>query len=158
MTDVTLPVIASLQALQACLGGEPFTSGWLEVGQRQVDQFADATGDHQWIHIDPERARRESPFGGPVAHGFLTLSLIPALMAEAVRFEQKMGVNYGLNRVRFVKPVPVGARVRALFSVKEVADAARGGAQVTWAVSVQIEQAGEPLVVCIAEFVTLHYF
>jgi acyl dehydratase len=158
MTDVTLPAIASAQSFRDRVGGEPFESGSIEVGQQQVDQFADATGDHQWIHVDPERARRESPFGGPVAHGFLTLSLIPALMADAIGFDQKMGVNYGLNRVRFVKPVPVGSRVRGVFSVKDVVDAPRDGVQVTWSVSLQIEQAGEPAVVCVAEFVTLHYF
>ncbi|MCM3417740.1 hypothetical protein M3652_20985, partial [Bacillus intestinalis] len=90
--------------------------------------------------------------------GFLTLSLSPALMTDAMRFEQKMGVNYGLNRVRFLKPVPVGARVRALFAVKETADAARGGIQVTWSVSVQVERPDAPLPVCAAEFITLHYF
>ncbi|AQQ32973.1 MaoC family dehydratase [Burkholderia cenocepacia] len=158
MTDVTLPLIASAQALQARVGAEPLASGWIEIDQPRVDGFADATGDHQWIHVDPERARRESPFGGPIAHGFLTLSLIPALMTDAMRFEQQMGVNYGLNRVRFLKPVPVGARVRALFAVKETADAARGGIQVTWSVSVQVERPDAPLPVCAAEFITLHYF
>lgn len=158
MSDVALPLIASAQALCALVGAEPFASGWVEIDQRRVDGFADATGDHQWIHVDPERARRESPFGGPIAHGFLTLSLIPALMTDAMRFEQKMGVNYGLNRVRFLKPVPVGARVRALFAVKEAADAAQGGVQVTWRVSMQVEQADAPMLVCAAEFITLHYF
>jgi len=112
--------------LKARVGQHLGYSDWLEITQERVNQFADATGDHQWIHVDPERARRESPFGGPIAHGFLTLSLIPALMADAMRFEQKMGVNYGLNRVRFLKPVPVGARVRALFEVKR--RPTRGGA------------------------------
>jgi acyl dehydratase len=156
--DATLPLIASAQALGALVGAPALASGWVEIDQRRVDRFADATGDHQWIHVDPERARRESPFGGPIAHGFLTLSLIPALMADTMRFEQKMGVNYGLNRVRFLKPVPVGARVRALFEVKETADAGRGGVQVTWTVSMQVERPGEPLPVCAAEFITLHYF
>ena len=111
-----------------------------------------------WTNVDPERARKESPFGGPIAHGFLTLSLIPALMVDAMRFEQKMGVNYGLNRVRFLKPVPVGTRVRALFAVKETSEAAQGGVQVTWSVSVQAERPDAPLLVCAAEFITLHYF
>ncbi|KPJ35171.1 dehydratase [Burkholderia multivorans] len=158
MTDVTLPLIASAQALRARVGEAPLVSGWIEIDQRRVDGFADATGDHQWIHVDPERARRESPFGGPIAHGFLTLSLIPALMIDAMRFEQKMGVNYGLNRVRFLKPVPVGARLRASFAVKEAADAARGGVQVTWSVSIEAERPDGPLPVCAAEFITLHYF
>ncbi|GBH25939.1 MaoC family dehydratase [Burkholderia vietnamiensis] len=158
MSDVALPLIASAQALRALVGAGPFASGWVEIDQRRVDGFADATGDHQWIHVDPERARRESPFGGPIAHGFLTLSLIPALMTDARRFEQKMGVNYGLNRGRFLKPVPVGARVRALFAMKEAADAAQGGVQVTWRVSMQVEQADAPMLVCAAEFITLPYF
>ncbi|AOJ73795.1 MaoC family dehydratase [Burkholderia ubonensis] len=158
MTAEALPLIASAQALTARVGEAPLASGWIVVDQHRVDGFADATGDHQWIHVDPERARRESPFGGPVAHGFLTLSLIPVLMTDAMRFEQKMGVNYGLNRVRFVRPVPVGARVRALFAVKEAADAAQGGVQVTWRVSMQVEQADAPMLVCAAEFITLHYF
>ncbi|MGU7771305.1 MaoC family dehydratase [Burkholderia sp. MR1-5-21] len=158
MTEATLPLIASAQALAERVGDAPFASGWIDVDQRRVDGFADATGDHQWIHVDPERARRESPFGGPIAHGFLTLSLIPALMVGAMRFEQKMGVNYGLNRVRFLKPVPVGARVRALFAVKETADAGQGGVQVTWGVTMQVERPDAPLVVCAAEFITLHYF
>ncbi|PFH28694.1 MULTISPECIES: MaoC family dehydratase [Burkholderia] len=158
MTDVTLPLIASTRALHARVGAEPLASGWVEIDQPRVNRFADATGDHQWIHVDPERARKESPFGGPIAHGFLTLSLIPALMVDAMRFEQKMGVNYGLNRVRFLKPVPVGARVRALFAVKETAEAAQGGVQVTWSVSVQAERPDAPLLVCAAEFITLHYF
>ena len=158
MTDVTLPLIASREALHARVGAEPLASGWVEIDQPRVNRFADATDDHQWIHVDPERARKESPFGGPIAHGFLTLSLIPALMVDAMRFEQKMGVNYGLNRVRFLKPVPVGARVRALFAVKETAEAAQGGVQVTWSVSVQAERPDAPLLVCAAEFITLHYF
>lgn len=158
MTAATLPLIASAQALRERIGEAPIESPWIHVDQHRVDAFADATGDHQWIHVDPERARCESPFGGPIAHGFLTLSLIPALMTDAMRFEQKMGVNYGLNRVRFLKPVPVGARLRALFEVKDIADAGRSGVQATWAVSIQAERPDAPLLVCAAEFITLHYF
>ncbi|PCE32121.1 MaoC family dehydratase [Burkholderia ubonensis] len=158
MTAAALPLIASALALTARVGEAPLESGWIVVDQHRVDGFADATGDHQWIHVDPERARRESPFGGPVAHGFLTLSLIPVLMVDAMRFEQKMGVNYGLNRVRFLKPVPVGARIRALFAVKETAEAGKGGIQATWAVSMQVEGPETPRLVCAAEFITLHYF
>src|SRR3954470_6095507 len=90
------------------------TSSWHEITQEQVNQFADATGDHQWIHVDPERAARESPFGGPVAHGYLTLSLLPSLMPQIVEITGfRMGVNYGTDKVRFPAPVPVGSRVRA---------------------------------------------
>lgn len=156
--EAALPLIASADALQRLVGAEPFASGWITVDQPCVDRFAAATGDHQWIHVDPERAKRESPFGGPVAHGFLTLALIPALMTDALRFEQRMGVNYGLNRVRFLKPVPVGARVRALFAVKETRDAGQGGVQATWSVSIQVERPDGPLLVCAAEFITLHFF
>ena len=118
--------------------------------------FADATGDHQWIHVDAERARRESPFGGPIAHGFLTLSLIPALLEQTVQMRQRMGVNYGLNRVRFTSPVPVGAKLRARFAVKEVGDIGDGGVQVTWDVTVEREGSDRPA--CVAEFITRHYF
>ncbi|KGS03012.1 MaoC family dehydratase [Burkholderia sp. ABCPW 111] len=152
------PLVASADALRARVGAAPLASGWIDVGQARVDRFAAATDDHQWIHVDPERAARESPFGGPIAHGFLTLSLIPALMTDTLRFEQRMGVNYGLNRVRFLKPVPVGSRVRALFALKETGPAKQGGVQAVWAVSVEVELGGEPVPACAAEFITLHYF
>lgn len=149
-------LIADAAALRACVGGPALVSDWVEIDQARVDRFADATGDDQWIHVDPERARRESPFGGPVAHGFLTLSLIPSLLVQVVRIEQRMGVNYGLNRVRFPAPVPVGACLRASFLVVEVADVADGALQVTWDVTVEANGGGKP--VCIAQFVTRHYF
>lgn len=151
-------VIASAQDLEALVGGEALASGWVAIDQARVNAFADATVDHQWIHVDPARAKRESPFGGPIAHGFLTLSLIPALMADAMRFEQRMGVNYGLNRVRFLKPVPVDARLRACFVLKEAGEGAQGGLLATWTVSVEIEHPDAPMPACAAEFVTLHYF
>jgi acyl dehydratase len=115
-----------------------------------------ATGDHQWIHVDPERAKRESPFGGPIAHGFLTLSLIPALLVDTFRFEQRMGVNYGLNRVRFTAPVPVGSQLRASFVVASVTDVEEGGVQIAW--NVTLERQGSERPVCIAQFITRHYF
>ena len=144
------------QALRAQVGAEPLVSDWLTVDQARVDLFAEATGDHQWIHIAPERARRESPFGGPVAHGFLTLSLIPALLGKTIAIQQRMGVNYGLNRVRFTSPVPVGARVRARFEVAEAGDAGDGGIQVLW--NVTLERDGGDRPACVAEFLTRHYF
>ncbi len=148
--------IADADALRARVGGQPVFSDWIQVDQARVDRFARATGDDQWIHVDPERARRESPFGGPIAHGFLTLSLIPSLLMQTVGIEQKMGVNYGLNRVRFAAPVPVGARLRAAFGIAEVADVPDGGLQVTWDVTVEIDGGRKPA--CIAQFVTRHYF
>ena len=93
--------------LKPLVGESIGVSEWLLIDQDRINLFADATGDHQWIHVDPERARRESPFGGPIAHGFLTLSLIPALLQQTAALKQRMGVNYGLNRVRFTAPVPV---------------------------------------------------
>lgn len=149
-------IVADVAALRARVGGEPIVSEWLTVDQARVDRFAQATGDHQWIHVDPERARRESPFGGPIAHGFLTLSVIPSLLFRTVRFEQRMGVNYGLNRVRFPAPVRVGAALRASCLVAEVADMPDGAQQVTWDVTVEID--GESKPACVAQLVTRHYF
>jgi acyl dehydratase len=143
-------------ALRALIGAEPLVSEWLTVDQQKVDRFAEATGDHQWIHVDPERARRESPFGGPVAHGFLTLSLIPGLLGKTIAFEQRMGVNYGLNRVRFMSPVLVGSSLRAKFAVESVTDVDNDGVQVVWNVTVEREGSERP--VCVAEFITRHYF
>ncbi|MGF6664925.1 acyl dehydratase [Paraburkholderia atlantica] len=127
-----------------------------ERDQDRVDRFAEATGDHQWIHIDPERAKRESPFGGPIAHGFLTLSLIPALLGATVKIEQRMGVNYGLNRVRFMSPVLVGSSLRGKFVVESVTDVDNNGVQVAW--NVTLERQGGERPVCVAEFITRHYF
>ncbi|HYS66499.1 MAG TPA: MaoC family dehydratase [Paraburkholderia sp.] len=143
-------------ALRGLAGAEPLVSEWLTVDQASVDRFADATGDHQWIHVDPERAWRESPFGGPVAHGFLTLSLIPVLLEKTVALEQRMGVNYGLNRVRFTSPVPVGSQLRAKFAVASVTDVDSDGVQVVW--NVTLERQGNERPVCVAEFITRHYF
>lgn len=142
--------------LRARIKGEPLVGDWIDIDQARVDRFADATGDHQWIHVDPERARRESPFGSAIAHGFLTLSLIPSLLMDTVRIEQRMGLNYGLNRVRFMAPVVVGARLRAVFVVADVADVSDGALQVTWDVTIETEGGAKPA--CIAQFVTRHYF
>ncbi|WP_297833519.1 MaoC family dehydratase [Pseudomonas sp.] len=159
-------------ALVKSVGQEVAVSAWVEVEQHAIDQFADATGDHQWIHVDPERAKRESPFGAPVAHGFLTVSLIPALLQQSVNIAQRMGLNYGLNKVRFPAPVPAGSRVRARFTIQavdQVGDAAQqvpsGGvaqqapaaaiSQVTWVITMECEGSEKP--VCIAELITRHY-
>jgi acyl dehydratase len=144
------------QALRSLVGGVPLVSEWLLIDQASVNGFAAATGDHQWIHVDPERARRESPFGGPIAHGFLTLSLIPALLGQTVALKQRMGVNYGLNRVRFTAPVPVDSHVRASFAVASVDDVDDAGVQVVW--NVTLERQGSERPVCVAEFITRHYF
>ncbi|SDQ41989.1 Acyl dehydratase [Paraburkholderia fungorum] len=144
------------EALRAQVGAEPLVSEWMTVDQARVDLFAEATGDHQWIHIDPERAKRESPFGGPVAHGFLTLSLIPALLGKTVSIKQRMGVNYGLNRVRFTSPVLVGSQLRAKFVVESVTEVDSHGVQAVW--NVTLERQGSERPVCVAEFITRHYF
>ncbi|WP_341312736.1 MaoC family dehydratase [Paraburkholderia sp. IMGN_8] len=158
MTDSAAAAAAfgDAQALRALVGAQPLISDWLTVDQLSVDRFAEATGDHQWIHVDPERARRESPFGGPVAHGFMTLSLIPALLGKTVTLKQRMGVNYGLNRVRFTSPVLVGSQLRASFAVESVEDIDNAGVQVVW--NVTLERLGSERPVCVAEFITRHYF
>ncbi|HZZ10737.1 MAG TPA: MaoC family dehydratase [Paraburkholderia sp.] len=143
-------------ALRALVGAAPLVSDWLTVDQASVDRFAQATGDHQWIHTDPERARRESPFGGPVAHGFMTLSLIPALLDKTVTIRQRMGLNYGLNRVRFTSPVLVGSLLRARFAAASIEDVDNAGVQVVW--NVTLERQGSERPVCVAEFITRHYF
>ena len=144
--------IAELAALQ---GQDVATSPWLTITQQQVNLIADATGDHQWIHIDPEKAR-SGPFGAPIAHGFLTLSLIPQFFASAFKVSaQRMGVNYGLNKVRFTSPVPVGSRLRAHMKLLAVQPIDQGGSQFTWAVTVERE--GETKPVCIAESLVRMY-
>ena len=147
--------ITSLAQLKELVGQEVAVSGWTEITQERVNQFAEATGDMQWIHVDVERSKKESPFGGPVAHGFLTLSLLPKLMADAVSMpDVKMGVNYGLNKVRFPAPVPVGSRLRAHMTLQSVEDIP-GGAQVTWLVTIEREGGDKP--VCVAESISRRY-
>jgi acyl dehydratase len=128
-------------------------SSWIEVTQDKIDRFADATGDHQWIHVDPERAK-EGPFGTTIAHGYLTLSLLPVASYEVVPRQGRMGINYGVNRVRFPAPVPVGSRVRVSFEVNEVQEI-DGGGQVTMTATVEREGGEKP--VCVAEVVFRHY-
>ncbi|MFZ6776108.1 MaoC family dehydratase [Undibacterium sp. Ji83W] len=145
----------SLAELKELIDQEVAQSEWVEISQERVNTFADATGDHQWIHIDVERAKRESPFGGPIAHGFLTLSLLPMLVANAIKLTYvKMGVNYGLNKVRFPSPVPVGSRVRARLKLLEIEDI-KDGAQFTWEVT--IEREGQDKPVCVAESISRCY-
>jgi acyl dehydratase len=129
-------------------------SDWHEVTQEQVNLFADATGDHQWIHVDVERAQA-GPFGGPIAHGYLTLSLTPALLDEILRVSGvSMGINYGLNRLRFPSPVPVGSKVRAGVKLAGVEDV-QGGAQATLEVTFEVEGASKPA--CVAEVLFRYY-
>ncbi|AMY18934.1 MaoC family dehydratase [Rhodococcus kroppenstedtii] len=133
------------------------TSDWLEITQERVNTFADATGDHQWIHVDVERATKESPFGGPIAHGYLTLSLLPMLSWQTYTVENsRMGVNYGSNKVRYVHPVPVGSRIR-LVAVLGAADSlADGAVQMTVDSTIEIEGVDKPALV--AQVISRVYF
>ncbi|MCX7141578.1 MAG: MaoC family dehydratase [Proteobacteria bacterium] len=141
--------------LQQKVGQEVGVSPWFEVGQDRIDQFASAIVDPQWIHVDPERARRESPYGGTIAHGFLTLSLLSHLLESAIDVSRmKMGVNYGLNRVRFTGAVPAGSRIRGHFVLAGL-DSIKGGSQLTWTVTVEREGSDKPA--CVAEWVTRQY-
>ena len=145
---------ASLASLQARVGEHLATSPWLTIDQRRIDLFAEATGDHQWIHVDPVRAAA-GPFGTPIAHGFLTLSLVPELATSAMQIDDvKMGVNYGLNRVRFMAPVPVGSRLRGQIKLKAY-EPIEGGAQLTMEISIEREGAAKP--VCVAEAVSRRF-
>jgi acyl dehydratase len=147
--------IASLAELKALAGSEIGVSRWFEIGQQRIATFADATDDHQWIHVDPARAKAESPFGGTVAHGFLTLSLLPAMLEDAIRMtDVKMALNYGLNKVRFPAPVPAGSRVRGRIVLAAVEDV-EGGAQLRLDVTVEREGGGKPA--CVAEFLVRRY-
>jgi acyl dehydratase len=140
--------IGGVDELRTLVGQEVGQSDWLEVTQEMIDQFADVTGDHQWIHVDRERAKRESPFQTTIAHGFLTLSLLTQLQSQAVRLggDRKMGLNYGLNRVRFTNPVRAGSRIRSRSTVKSVEDV-EGGVQVTWLITVELENEAKPALV-----------
>jgi acyl dehydratase len=143
-----------LADLQPLVGQELGVSEWICVEQRRIDQFADATGDHQWIHIDPVRAAA-GPFKTTVAHGFLTLSLLPEMSASAFEVrDTRMGVNYGLNRVRFMAPVPSGSRLRGRFKLLSY-EPIEGGAQLT--VEVTMEREGSPQPVCVAESVARRF-
>lgn len=150
-------IIDGIDELKRLEGQEVAASDWFKVTQERINAFADATEDHQWIHIDVERAKTDSPFGSTIAHGFLTLSMLPHLMAQAltVKGDIKMGINYGLNKLRFPSPVPAGSRVRARFTLRSVEDIP-GGAQVTWAVTVEAEGAQKPSLA--AEWLARFYF
>jgi acyl dehydratase len=128
-------------------------SSWIEIPQSKIDAFAEATGDHQWIHVDPEKAA-QGPFGTTIAHGYLTLSLIPVASYEVLPRSGRMGINYGLNRVRFPSPVPVGSRVRTTFEVLNV-DEIEGGRQTTMTATIEREGGDKP--VCVAEVVFRSY-
>ncbi len=148
------PAAFTVAELESKVGQEIAVSPWTTVTQEQIQRFADATGDHQWIHVDPEKART-GPFGGTIAHGFLTLSILPRLMAEALDVTgRRMAVNYGLNKLRFTDPVPSGSRVRARFALAAF-EKISGGAQLAWNVTVEREGGKKPAVV--AEWLARYY-
>ncbi len=151
----------ALADLQSKVGTEVHVSDWFTITQERINAFADATLDHQWIHVDPERAARESPFGTTIAHGFLTLSLIPYLTGAVDPERERypglvMAINYGLNRVRFPHPVPVNARIRARSELLGVEEVANNGLQLIHRVTIEIEGAPKPG--CVAETVSRLYF
>ncbi len=150
-----MKTIQTLSELLPLVGQEVATSDWITVTQEQINLFAQATGDYQWIHVDEERAKG-GPFGSTIAHGFLTLSLLPRFFESALTIVQvRMGVNYGLNKVRFIAPVPVGSRLRAHMKLLACDAIDNHGMQITWEVSVQREGAAKP--VCIAESIARLY-
>jgi acyl dehydratase len=147
---VTLDTLAELSALEGkAIGASP----WMDVEQATINMFADATGDHQWIHVDTARAQRESPFGGPIAHGYLTLSLLAPMWGAILRVKSvKMAVNYGLNKVRFISPVPAGSRVRLQARLKSFDALPNGGAQIAVDCMVELEGHDRPAVAAEALF------
>lgn len=148
-------VFTSSEELRAAVGEDLGVSDWLEVDQQRIDRFADATGDHQWIHVDPDRAA-SGPFGRTIAHGYLTLSLLPAFVPQVLRVDgARMGINYGVNKVRFPSPVPVGSRLRARAALTDVTDV-DGGVQLTTKVTVEREGGDKP--VCVAESVSRFFW
>jgi acyl dehydratase len=147
--------VVALSQLSGLVGQEVATSDWLAITQDRIDAFADATSDHQWIHVDAERAKAETPFGTTIAHGFLTLSLLSTLMRDAVTVDGlRMTLNYGLNRVRFVSPVPSGSRIRARVALGKVEDLG-DSTQATWNVTIEREGGEKPAVV--AEWIVRYY-
>lgn len=140
--------VATLAELKSLEGTELGTSSWIEVAQPRIDTFADATDDHQWIHVDPERAKARSPFGGPIAHGYLTLSLIIPMWEEMLVVDDvTTKINYGLNKVRFTNPVPAGGRVRLSATLKSYEELPNGGAQLTVDAKIELEGSERPAVV-----------
>jgi acyl dehydratase len=150
-------ILDSPDDLKNLVGQEITVTHWFNVTQERIQQFADATLDHQWIHVDVERARRESPFKAPIAHGFLTLSLLPQFMHEALEIKQgiRLGVNYGLNRVRFVSPVPAGSNIRARVALQSLKDVPPSGMEAVFNATIEVEGSDKPC--CVAEWVVRYY-
>ena len=149
-----MKIFQTLAELAACVGQEVAVSDWTTIIQPQIDQFAAATHDKQWIHVDVERAKA-GPFGAPIAHGFLTLSLLPLFFESVQVQEARMAVNYGLNKVRFMSPVPVGSRLRGRLKLLQCDPLDRQGVQLVWEVTVEIEGLAKPA--CVAESVVRQF-
>lgn len=147
---------AGIDDLKASAGEEVAVSDWMEISQERIDLFAQATNDHQWIHVDPARAALESPFGTTIAHGYLTLSLLSQFGYATIGIDQqfRMQINYGVNKVRFMNPVKSGSRIRARYQLLDVIDV-QGGWQVRFQVTVEIEGVDKPA--CVAETLTRYY-
>jgi acyl dehydratase len=149
-------ITLDVRTLRDRVGQEIAVGEWTAISQAQIDQFAEATGDRQWIHVDVERAARESPFKTTIAHGFLTLSLLSSCLRDAIQFSGlRMAINYGLNKVRFVSPVPSGSRVRARIVAGAFDEVVGGAIQVTWTITVERERSEKPA--CVAEWIVRYY-
>ena len=149
-------IVPGIHALKPLVGKRLGTSDWITVSQEQIQRFADATGDHQWIHCDVERARRESPFKGTIAQGYLTLAPAPSLMPQVVRVDGvRMGVNYGVDKMRLPAPVPAGARLRMSAELKDVRELPGGGARATFGLAFEVEGQAKP--VCVADAIYVYY-
>jgi len=150
-----MQVFQTLQEVADKVGQELAVSDWITITQERINQFADATGDQQWIHVDPQRAS-QGPFGTTIAHGFLTLSLMPSFFDSAMKIAQtRMAINYGVNKVRFTSPVPVGSKLRARISLKSAEPIEPHGFQMTYSVLVEREGSDKP--VCVAETIARRY-
>lgn len=150
-------VLDGLEAVVAAAGSDLGASDWVEITQERIDRFAEATGDFQWIHVDVERARAELPFGTTIAHGYLTLSLVPLFIKAVVRIEGvRQSLNYGSNRVRYPSPVKAGSRVRGRVRLAEVAEAGHQALRLTYGTLVEVDGGERPA--CIAETVSVHYW
>jgi len=149
-------LLESPQALRQLIGRQIGVTEWMLLTQERIQQFAEVTDDRQWIHLEPERARRESPYGTTVAHGFLTLSLLSSLLRQALQIREgtRMSINYGLNRVRFPAPVPAGAKIRARFTLRSVEEVP-GALEVVLEATLETEGANKPC--CVAEWVLRYY-
>jgi len=148
-------IIEDLNELKTLAGQEIGASDWLEITQERVNTFADATGDHQWIHVDPERSKKESPYGGAIAHGYLTMSLAPFFLQQIMEIKKRrMAVNYGMNKVRFPAPVPVGSKVRLRVALAEIEDV-KGGVQAVIKMTFEVEGQEKPC--CVAEAIYRYF-